>query len=160
MKTAFLQVLDECNMDFATVDDTAGVRAFQERLLSEANEPEKNVTLFAFEEYFPAVATTDILCRVADVLCCKPSELAFYCLPKLHIRRVGDHEADSARRSSELNDGTAEAREISDAIEYVDLFLGNPEFLKSMNEAIVQNDTLGIYDGCKKAVQLALQEVV
>ncbi len=33
------------------------------------------MTLFAFDDYFPAVATTDLLARVADVLCAKPSEL-------------------------------------------------------------------------------------
>lgn len=36
---------------------------------------------------------------VADILCCKPSELAFYPIPKLMIRRVGDHEAHSATRA-------------------------------------------------------------
>lgn len=36
---------------------------------------------------------------MADILCCKPSELAFYPLPKLMIRRVGDHEAHSATRA-------------------------------------------------------------
>lgn len=36
---------------------------------------------------------------VADILCCKPSEMAFYPLPKLMIRRVGDHEAHSATRA-------------------------------------------------------------
>ena len=54
------------------------------------------MTLFAFADYFPAVATTDLVGRVADVLCAKPSELAFYPIPKLNIRRVGDHEAISA----------------------------------------------------------------
>ena len=54
------------------------------------------MTLFAFADYFPAVATTDLVGRVADVLCAKPSELAFYPIPKLNIRRVGDHEACAA----------------------------------------------------------------
>lgn len=36
---------------------------------------------------------------MADILCCKPSELAFYPIPKLMIRRVGDHEAHSATRA-------------------------------------------------------------
>ena len=45
-------------------------------------DPTKAVTLFAFKDYFPAVATTDVISRVADVLCCKPSELAFYPVPK------------------------------------------------------------------------------
>lgn len=102
------------------------------------------------------MATTDILCRVADILECKPSELAFYCIPKLHIRRVGDHEADSAKRASELGDGTLEAREVPDAMHYINLFLEGPDLVTSMNQAIINNSKIGIYDGCKKAVSLVL----
>jgi hypothetical protein len=157
MKTAFLQILDECSISFDVVQDTAGVRNFQQKLLSnDKNEPNHNVTLFAFTEYFPAVATTDLLCRVSDVLCCKPSELAFYCIPKLHIRRVGDHEAASAKRASELGDGTLEAREIEDAQSYLDMFLHSPDLLRSMNEAIMNNHKIGIYDGCRKAVEFSV----
>lgn len=158
MKTAFLQILDECGMSFKTVTTTAGVVNFQKELLDPSKEPTSNVTLFTFEEYFPAVATTDILSRVADVLACKPSELAFYCLPKLHIRRVGDHEADSAKRASELGDGTLEAREIEDAMHYLSLFLEEPDLLHSMNEAIIKNNKINIYDGCKVAVNLVIGE--
>jgi hypothetical protein len=161
MKTAFLQVLDECGLDFDTKSDIEGVRSFQNRLLTATDkndyEPNKSVTLFAFDEYFPAVATTDMLCRVSDVLCCKPSELAFYCVPKLHIRRVGDHEAASAKRASELGDGTLEAREIEDAIQYLDMFLESPDLLVSMNQAIIENNKIGIYDGCRRAVDLVLE---
>eukprot|EP00522_Entomoneis_paludosa_P002301 CAMPEP_0172470974 /NCGR_PEP_ID=MMETSP1065-20121228/67576_1 /TAXON_ID=265537 /ORGANISM="Amphiprora paludosa, Strain CCMP125" /LENGTH=525 /DNA_ID=CAMNT_0013229055 /DNA_START=55 /DNA_END=1632 /DNA_ORIENTATION=+ len=156
MKTAFLEALDKSSLEFDTVNSTEGVMAFQGRLLEAKNEPTKNVTLFSFDEYFPAVATTDILSRVSDVLCCKPSELAFYCLPKLHIRRVGDHEADSAKRASECGDGTLEAREVPDAMEYIDLFLNQQDFLINMNEAIVRNNDIGIYDGCKKAVEMCV----
>jgi hypothetical protein len=81
------------------------------------------VTLFAFDKYFTAVATADILCNVSDFLACKPSELAFYPIPKLMIRRVGDHEQFSALRASELGDGTLEAREIEDCLECVELFI-------------------------------------
>jgi hypothetical protein len=159
MKTAFLKVLDEAGLDFEIVGDTGGVRAFQERLLSDPNkEPEKAVTLFTFDEYFPAVATTDILSRVTDILSCKPSELAFYCVPKLHIRRVGDHEADSAKRSTELGDGTLEAREVADAMDYMRLFLQGPELLISMNTAIMNNHKIGIYEGCKVALQKVLEK--
>jgi len=155
MKQAFLEVLDECSLHFDTITSSEGVMNFQKKLLDPSKEPEKNVTLFTFDEYFPAVATTDIMCRVADVLSCKPSELAFYCVPKLHIRRVGDHEADSACRASELGDGTIEARELEDANEFVSLFLDKPDLIVSMNQAIVENNKIGLYDGCKKAVAMA-----
>jgi hypothetical protein len=158
MKTAFVEVLEKCNLDYDMVTTTQGVRDFQKKLLNPKNEPDKAITLFAFEEYFPAVATTDILCRVSDVLTCKPSELAFYCIPKLHIRRVGDHEADSARRAAEAGDGSLEAREVSDALRYLELILQQPsDLLTSWNEAIMQNNKIGIYDGCKNAVQFAIE---
>jgi hypothetical protein len=158
MKTAFVEVLDKCQLDYDTVTTTQGVRDFQKNLLNANQEPTKAITLFAFDEYFPAVATTDLLCRVADVLTCKPSELAFYPIPKLHIRRVGDHEADSARRAAEAGDGSLEAREISDALRYLDLLLEQPpDLLESWNQAIINNNKLGMYDGCKNAVLWAVE---
>eukprot|EP00339_Tiarina_fusa_P001569 CAMPEP_0117004372 /NCGR_PEP_ID=MMETSP0472-20121206/5369_1 /TAXON_ID=693140 ORGANISM="Tiarina fusus, Strain LIS" /NCGR_SAMPLE_ID=MMETSP0472 /ASSEMBLY_ACC=CAM_ASM_000603 /LENGTH=539 /DNA_ID=CAMNT_0004705309 /DNA_START=247 /DNA_END=1866 /DNA_ORIENTATION=- len=160
MKAAFVDVLTKCSLDYDTVTTTQGVYDFQKHLLQNvSNEPKSAITLFCFDEYFPAVATTDILCRVSDVLTCKPSELAFYPIPKLHIRRVGDHEADSARRAAEVGDGSMEAREIPDALEYLDLMIAKrSELLTSMNEAIVTNHTQqGMYDGCKNAVKWAVE---
>jgi len=154
MKEAFLGALEKNGMDYATVKDMKGVRDFKEKMLTE--EPEKNVTLFTFDEYFSAVATTDILCNVADVLACKPSELAFYPIPKLMIRRVGDHEAYSALRASELGDGTLELRHVPLAIKYVNLFW-DTNLLEVMNNSIEKNNKIGLYDGCKNAMKIALE---
>jgi hypothetical protein len=154
MKQAFEEVLHQVDLEYSIVPDMAGVKKFRQDMVTQ--EPDTNVTLFAFDEYFTAVATTDILCNVSDVLACKPSELAFYPIPKLMIRRVGDHEQFSALRASELGDGTLEAREIEDCLEYVELFM-KKELLTSMNEMIVKNNQIGIYDGCKNAIRIALQ---
>lgn len=154
MKEAFELVLEESDLDYNAVPDMAGVREFAQKYKTQ--DPPKNVTLFAFDDYFTAVATTDILCEVSDAMACKPSELAFYPIPKLMIRRVGDHELYSALRASELGDGTLEAREVEDALRYVDLFL-KPELLTSMNECIIKNNKEGIYNGCKNAVRIALE---
>lgn len=115
-----------------------------------------NNTQFTYDDYFTAVATTDILCNVADVLACKPSELAFYPIPKLMIRRVGDHEAYSALRASELGDGTLEVREVDLAVRYVELFLST-NLLEEMCKSIDDNNKIGIYDGCKNAIEFALE---
>ena len=158
MKAAFQSVLAEIGLDgkYDNVNSTAGVHEFRDNLLK-GNEPNSQVTLFSFDDYFPAVATTDILSRVADILACKPSELAFYPIPKLMIRRVGDHEQYSALRAAELGDGTLEAREIEDCVTYMNLFLDGPELLESMNTCIIQNNNEGVYDGCKNAVRIALE---
>ena len=92
------------------------------------------------------------------MLCAKPSELAFYPIPKLNIRRVGDHEAYSALRASELGDGTLEARELDDAMAYVNLFVRGPELLTQFNQSIMVNGAAGLYNGCKVAVECALKK--
>lgn len=157
MKTAFTDVLDETDLKYDSIDTTDGVYSFQKKLL-DGGEPDKNVTLFAFDDYFPAVATTDILCRVADVLVCKPSEMAFYAVPKLHIRRVGNHEAQSAIRSSEVGDGTQEARTHDEVMDYLDLMCNAPYMLRQMNESIMKNHEQGMYHGCREAVAYATEQ--
>lgn len=156
MKSAFIEALNDKGLDYDTVSSMKGVRSFKDKLMG-GEEPDKPVTLFAYEDYFTAVATTDILCNVADVLACKPSELAFYPIPKLMIRRVGDHEEYSAIRASEVGDGSFEARTMDVALKYVDLFYEKPDLLTTMNKCIDDNNKIGIYDGCKNAVRIALE---
>lgn len=153
MKEAFLDCLQKMGLDYTTVDSLDGVHSFCEKL-QKGGSPDTSVTLFAYDSYFPAVATTDLVCRVSDVLCSKPSELAFYPVPKLNIRRVGDHEAYSALRSSELGDGSLEVRELAEALRYVDLF-EQTELLAELNNCIVRNASIGVYNGCKRAVEIA-----
>jgi len=154
MVVAFTEALAEMQLPYDTVDSMDGVNAFAKALRS-GTPPKSAVTLFAFKEYFPAVATTDVLSRVTDFLCCKPSELAFYPVPKLMIRRVGDHEALSAGRASEMGDGTLELREVPEALAYVEKIEASPDLLTMMCGCIVKNKQAGIYDGCKIAVELA-----
>ena len=94
---------------------------------------------------------------ISSAQVCKPSELAFYPVPKLMIRRVGDHEQFSALRAAELGDGTLEARTIDVAMNNVRLFVERPELLVQMNESIVANNDQEIYDGCKNSVRIALE---
>mmetsp|Transcript_6824 Transcript_6824/g.19812 ORF Transcript_6824/g.19812 Transcript_6824/m.19812 type:complete len:508 (-) Transcript_6824:444-1967(-) len=154
MHEAFANCLDDLGIRYTLVDTLQGVHDFCGRM-SSGLEPERAVTIFAFNVYFPAVATTDILCRVSDVLACKPGELAFYPVPKLMLRRVGDHEFYSALRASEVGDGTQELREVSDVVRYLDIFAKSPDALTQMNDSILTNASVGMYDGCKAAVEMA-----
>jgi len=154
MHEAFAEQLDALGIKYGTVDTLQGVHDFCARMRSKL-EPLAPVTIFAFTVYFPAVATTDILCRVSDVLACKPGELAFYPVPKLMLRRVGDHEYYSALRSSEVGDGSLELREVGDVITYLEIFEKAPDALVQMNDSILANAKIGMYDGCKTAVEMA-----
>ena len=129
-------------MDFASHaledDDLEGIHAFWH----------KNI--------FEAVYCTNLLMRSCDVLVTKPSELSFYPVPKLFIRRIGGHERWGAIHSAEIGDGTLECRDIPHTMQMVDLFLTDDVLLKDMCNNIIQNKKAGIYDGAYKVVQIAM----
>ena len=93
--------------------------------------------------------------RACDVLVTKPSELAFYPVPKLFIKRVGGHEMWGAIHSAEIGDGTTECDTIPKTKKMLDLFLKEDNVLINMCENIKQNKAAGIYDGAYKVVELA-----
>ncbi len=111
---------------------------------------------FYHANIFEAVYCTNLLMRSADVLVTKPSELAFYPIPKLFIRRVGKHEMWGAIHSAEIGDGTLECRDIPHTVQMIDLFLHEPDLLNDMCDNIITNQSIGIYDGAYKVVELAM----
>lgn len=112
---------------------------------------------FYHENIFEAVYATNLLMRSADILVTKPSELAFYPVPKLFIKRVGGHEQWGAIHSAEIGDGTLECIDIPHTIQMINLFLEDSSLLKNMCNCIIQNKEQGIYDGAYKVVELAMK---
>ncbi len=119
--------------------------------------PVEGVHVFCHSDIFEAVYCTNLLIRSADVLVTKPSELAFYPIPKLFIKRIGGHERWGAIHSAEMGDGTLECEDIPHTIQMLDLFLTEDTALKGMCEAICLNKTAGLYDGAYNAVKLAMR---
>jgi hypothetical protein len=93
--------------------------------------------------------------RVVDVLITKPSELAFYPVPKIFNERVGAHEAWGAIRSAELGDGTIETRSVARTLQAIDLMTQETDLMDLFCDSIVKNKQIGIYDGAYKCVELA-----
>jgi hypothetical protein len=69
------------------------------------------------------------------------------------------YKYNSARRAGKLGDGALEAREVDDAMAYFDLMLTSPDLLVGMNICMMQNNKIHLYDGCRKAVELAVEQV-
>lgn len=113
---------------------------------------------FYHQNIFEAVYCTNLLMRSCDVLVTKPSELAFYPVPKLFIRRVGKHEMWGAIHSAEMGDGTLECRDIAHTLQMIDLFCRDDSFLSGMCESIQRNKSAGLYDGAYKVVELAMKQ--
>ena len=131
-------------------DDT---KRFASRALRE------NVTgLHAFlnDDIFAAIYATNLLIRAADVLITKPSELAYYPVPKLFIQRVGGHEAWGAIRGAELGEGTIECETIPLTIQALDLMLNDNDLLTMYCENIIKQKSIGTYDGAYRVIELAM----
>lgn len=117
----------------------------------------QGVHVFCNKDVFAAVYLTNILMRASDVLVTKPSELAFYPVPKLFIRRIGGHEMWGAIHSSDLGDGTPECETSEYASSIAKSFIEHPEYLTRLCDNIKQANKCGIYDGAYKAVKAALK---
>ena len=112
---------------------------------------------FCHENIFEAVYCTNLLMRSADVLVTKPSELAFYPIPKLFIKRVGGHEQWGAIHSAEIGDGTLECRDIPHTLQMIDMFMNDDDFLNDMCQNIIRNNEQGIYNGAYEVVKEAFK---
>jgi len=118
--------------------------------------PVEGVHVFCHKDIFEAVYCTNLLMRSTDVLVTKPSELAFYPIPKLFIRRIGGHERWGAIHSAEMGDGTLECEDVPHTIQMLDMFMNENTTLRGMCEAICTNKAIGLYDGAYNAVKLAM----
>jgi hypothetical protein len=127
-------------------------RAFADEIRS---GPARGLHVLLHDNTFHAVYATNYLMRVVDVMITKPSELAFYPVPKIFNERVGGHEMWGAIRASELGDGTVETRSIPQTLQAIDLLSREQDLLTLFCECIVNNKAIGIYDGAYKCVALA-----
>ena len=113
---------------------------------------------FYHKNIFEAVYCTNLLMRSCDVLVTKPSELAFYPVPKLFIKRVGGHEMWGAIHSAEVGDGSLECRDIPHTLQMLKLFINEKKVFFDMLDCIENNKKAGLYDGAYKVVELAMEQ--
>lgn len=114
------------------------------------------VHAFYHEDIFEAVYITNLLMRSADVLITKPSELAFYPVPKIFIKRVGGHEKWGAIHSAELGDGTLECEDIPHTLQMLQLILEDDSMIPMLCDNILKANQIGVYNGAYKVVELAV----
>ena len=137
------------------IDDFAESAEFAEKAL---DEKISGIHVFCHKDIFAAVYSTNLLMRACDYLVTKPSELAYYPVPKLMIKRVGGHEAWGAIRAAEIGDGTFECRTLRDIMGMLRVLQRDDSVLRFMCENIINAKAAGMYDGAYKVVELALQK--
>ncbi|MBR6614151.1 MAG: hypothetical protein IKK84_05240, partial [Clostridia bacterium] len=121
------------------------------------NEDLKGLHVFLHSDIFAAVYSTNLLMRECDVMVTKPSELAFYPVPKLLIRRVGAHEAYGALRSAEIGDGTIECRTFNQATNMAEMLITEKTNIIAMCDNIIKANKIKIYDGGYEVVKTAVK---
>jgi len=141
------------NLSETHFGDWADTNAFAQRALTETVT---GIHAFWHENIFEAVYCTNLLIRSCDVLLTKPSELAFYPVPKLFLKRIGGHERWGAIHSVEMGDGTLECEDIPHTLQMCDMFLGEKALLSEMCSCIRVNKSIGVYDGAYRVVKLAM----
>ena len=134
-------------------DDYAGLKVWAAAL--DGDSP-AGITAFCHKDIFEAVYSTNLLMRKCDVLVTKPSELAFYPVPKLMMRHIGGHEVYGAVHAQELGDSTFECETAAALADMIDTLITDPAILKHMCRRIMALKQQGVYDGGYEVVKLAI----
>ncbi len=108
------------------------------------------------ENIFEAVYSTNLLMPVTDLLITKPSELAYYPIPKIFMRHIGGHEVYGAINGREYGDSTPEFPTEKEINLMLDKILGDKEILCHMCDQIDELKAQGRYDGAYECVKLAV----
>ncbi len=135
-------------------DDFGETRAFAENAI---DGEVKGIHAFYHSDIFAAVYSTNLLMRASDLLITKPSELTFYPIPKLMIKRVGGHEAWGAIRAAEIGDGTYECSTAAETCGMLGLIQQNGDIIEKMCQHILTAHKAGVYNGAYKVVELAVR---
>lgn len=104
---------------------------------------------------FEAVYSTNLLMPVSDLLVTKPSELAYYPIPKLFMKHIGGHEVYGAINGREYGDSTFECPTKKSIIEMLDRLINDKEIIPHMCDEIDKLKKNGHYDGAYECVKIA-----
>lgn len=124
------------------------------KLVENVDSLDKGIYAFYHEDIFEAVYSTNLIMRFMDIIATKPSELAYYPIPKFFIKRVGGHEAYGAIHSSEMGDGTFECDTIEKINDMLLTLIHQKDVLKSMNNNILKLHEMKRYHGGYEVVKL------
>ena len=113
------------------------------------------ITAICDKDIFKAVYATNLLMPECDILITKPSELAYYPIPKIFMKHIGGHEVYGAINSQELGDGTFECSTAGSVNAMIDRLISDSELYSHICHRIDTLKAQGDYDGAYECVRLA-----
>ena len=120
-------------------------------------ESDGGIVAFCHKDIFEAVYSTNLLMRKCDVLITKPSELAFYPVPKLMMRHIGGHEVYGALYAREMGDATYECETAAALCDMIDTLINDRAIIKQLSERIKELNAAQVYNGGYEVVRLAIE---
>lgn len=136
----------------AYFNDYDGLKA----LVSEIKEGDADGVYAVYnDDIFRAVYSTNLLMPVCDLLVTKPSELAYYPIPKIFMRHIGGHEVYGAINGRELGDSLNEYPTEKSLNAMLDKVLADKEILSHICDRITELKMQGYYNGAYECVRLA-----
>ena len=109
------------------------------------------------KDIFEAVYSTNLLMPITDLLVTKPSELAYYPIPKLFMKHIGGHEVYGAINGREYGDSTPEFPTEKSICETLDRLISDKEIIPHICDRIDELKKQGHYDGAYECVRLAVK---
>ncbi len=107
------------------------------------------------DDIFRAVYSTNLLMPVCDLLVTKPSELAYYPIPKIFMRHIGGHEVYGAICGRESGDSLNEYPTAKSLNAMLDKLIKDREIIPHLCDRITALKAQGYYDGAYECVRLA-----
>ncbi|MBR1891497.1 MAG: hypothetical protein IJ811_03270 [Clostridia bacterium] len=136
-------------------DDYNGLKDYNAKIRTGEEHP---ITVICNKDIFEAVYSTNLLMPNCDLLVTKPSELAYYPVPKLFMRHIGGHEVYGAIYGREAGDATWECPTAKLADQMLDRLIGDREIIVSMCDRIDHLKKAGVYNGAYECVKLAAKK--
>lgn len=142
--------------------DSSSTRFFNkyDDLLSLVNKMDssliKGIYFIYNKDIFQAVYSTNLLMRKCELLITKPSELAYYPIPKVMMRHIGGHEVYGAIHGQEEGDSTFECDTPIKMNQMLDRIISDKEIIIHMIRNIQKLKNQGLYNGAYNVVKLAV----
>ena len=127
------------------------------QLISNIKEGEaKGIYCIYSQNIFEAVYSTNLLMPVCDLLVTKPSELAYYPIPKLFMKHIGGHEVYGGINGREYGDSLPECPTKKEINAMLDRVISDKELIPHLCDRIDQLKKDGHYNGAYECVKLAV----
>src|SRR5574344_1233279 len=134
-------------------DDHTKLDAFVQTMDTQRVE---GIYLVYNEGIFEAVYSTNLLMRKCDVLITKPSELAYYPIPKIFMRHIGGHEVYGAIHGREIGDATFECPTTESMNTMIDALINDKTLREHLMKQVLKLKDQGYYNGGYEVVKLAV----